>query len=86
MPGINLPFHHKAKISSDQKDEGWYETGLVQRAGSEPRCSEILRAAHMKVLEAELGKLRTRTGQVTARALVDGRIVCEAELMFALVE
>ena len=38
------------------------------------------------VLEAELGKLRSRTGQLAARALVDGKPVCEAELMFALVE
>ena len=38
------------------------------------------------VLEAELGKLRSRTGQVKARALVDGKLVCEAELMFALVD
>ena len=36
------------------------------------------------VLETELGKLRTRTGQVLGRALVDGKVVCEAELMFAL--
>jgi len=38
------------------------------------------------VLEAELGKLRSRTGAVSARALVDGKLVCEAELMFALVD
>ena len=38
------------------------------------------------VLEAELGKLRTRTGQLTARALVDGKVVCEGELMFALAD
>ena len=38
------------------------------------------------VLEAALGKLRTRTGQVSARALVDGKVVCEGELMFALAE
>ena len=38
------------------------------------------------VIEAELGKLRTKTGQVTGRALVDGKVVCEAELMFALGE
>ena len=38
------------------------------------------------VLEAELGKLRSRTGQVMGRALVDGKVVCEAELMFALAE
>ncbi len=38
------------------------------------------------ILEAELGKLKSRTGLVYARALVDGRVVAEAELMFALVE
>ncbi len=38
------------------------------------------------MLEAELGKLRSRTGQVTGRALVDGKVVCEAELMFALAD
>jgi len=38
------------------------------------------------VIEAKLGKLRSRTGQVTARALVDGKPVCEAELMFALMD
>jgi 3-hydroxymyristoyl/3-hydroxydecanoyl-(acyl carrier protein) dehydratase len=37
------------------------------------------------VIKAELGKLRMKTGCVTARALVDGKLVCEAELMFALV-
>ena len=38
------------------------------------------------VIEADLGKLRSRTGQVIGRALVDGKVVCEAELMFAIVE
>jgi UDP-3-O-[3-hydroxymyristoyl] N-acetylglucosamine deacetylase/3-hydroxyacyl-[acyl-carrier-protein] dehydratase len=38
------------------------------------------------VLEAELGKVRSRIGQVLARALVDGKVVCEGELMFALSE
>jgi 3-hydroxymyristoyl/3-hydroxydecanoyl-(acyl carrier protein) dehydratase len=38
------------------------------------------------VIEATLGKLRARAGQVIARALVDGKIVCEGELMFALGE
>jgi len=36
------------------------------------------------VLEAELGKLRSRTGQVMGRALVDGKVVCEGELLFAI--
>jgi 3-hydroxymyristoyl/3-hydroxydecanoyl-(acyl carrier protein) dehydratase len=38
------------------------------------------------VIEAHLGKLRTRTGQVTGRILVDGKLVCEGELMFVLSE
>ncbi len=38
------------------------------------------------VIEAELVKLRTRTGQVIGRALVDGKVVCEGELMFALTD
>lgn len=38
------------------------------------------------VIEVELGKLRSRTGQVVARAMVEGKLVCEGELMFALVE
>ena len=38
------------------------------------------------IIEAELGKLRSRTGQVMGRALVDGKVVCEGELMFAVVD
>ncbi len=38
------------------------------------------------VLEVEAGKIRARTGQVRGRALVDGKIVSEADLMFALAE
>jgi beta-hydroxyacyl-ACP dehydratase FabZ len=38
------------------------------------------------VLEAELGKVRSRTCQAVGRALVDGKVVCEAELMFAVVD
>ncbi|MDD5155644.1 MAG: 3-hydroxyacyl-ACP dehydratase FabZ, partial [Candidatus Omnitrophica bacterium] len=38
------------------------------------------------VLETVAGKIKSRTGQVHARALVDGKIVAEADLMFALVE
>jgi UDP-3-O-[3-hydroxymyristoyl] N-acetylglucosamine deacetylase/3-hydroxyacyl-[acyl-carrier-protein] dehydratase len=37
-------------------------------------------------LEVELVKARSRTGQVRGRALVDGKVVCEADLMFAIVE
>ncbi|MBI4597326.1 MAG: UDP-3-O-[3-hydroxymyristoyl] N-acetylglucosamine deacetylase [Candidatus Omnitrophica bacterium] len=38
------------------------------------------------VIEAELGKLRSRTGQVLGRVLVDGKVVCEGEMLFALSE
>lgn len=38
------------------------------------------------VLEVEAGKIKSKTGQVRAKALVDGKTVAEAELMFALVE
>lgn len=38
------------------------------------------------VLEAEATKIKAKTGQVKTRALVDGKVVAEAELMFALVE
>ncbi|MFA4984721.1 MAG: bifunctional UDP-3-O-[3-hydroxymyristoyl] N-acetylglucosamine deacetylase/3-hydroxyacyl-ACP dehydratase [Candidatus Omnitrophota bacterium] len=36
------------------------------------------------VLEAIAGRIKSRTGQVSARATVDGKLVAEAELMFAL--
>jgi beta-hydroxyacyl-ACP dehydratase FabZ len=37
-------------------------------------------------IEVVVGKLRSKTGQVTTQAFVDGEMVAEAELMFALVE
>lgn len=36
------------------------------------------------VLEVTAGRIKSRTGQVSARALVDGKVVAEADLMFAL--
>jgi len=38
------------------------------------------------ILEAEVLKFKSKTGLVSARALVDGKVAAEAELMFALVE
>lgn len=38
------------------------------------------------VMEVELGKVRARTAQATGRAFVDGKLVCEGELMFAIGE
>ncbi len=38
------------------------------------------------VLEVEAGKVKTKTGQIHGKALVDGKVAAEADLMFALVE
>jgi len=38
------------------------------------------------VLEVEAVKVKSKTGQVRGRALVEGKVVAEADLMFALVE
>ena len=36
------------------------------------------------VFEVTAGKIKSRTGQVHGKAMVDGKIVAEADLMFAL--
>jgi 3-hydroxyacyl-[acyl-carrier-protein] dehydratase len=36
------------------------------------------------VFEVEAGRIKSKTGQVFGRALVEGKVVAEAELMFAL--
>lgn len=38
------------------------------------------------VLEVEAGRIKSKTGQVHGRAFVEGKLVAEADLMFALVE
>ena len=38
------------------------------------------------VFEVQAGKMRLKIGSVHGKALVDGKIVAEADLMFALVE
>lgn len=38
------------------------------------------------VLHVEAGKIKSKTGQVHAKGLVDGKVVAEADLIFALVE
>lgn len=38
------------------------------------------------VLDVTAGKIKTKTGQVHGKAFVDGKLVAEADLMFALVE
>ena len=38
------------------------------------------------VIEVIAGKIRSKTGTVYAKTFVDGKVVTEGELMFALVE
>lgn len=38
------------------------------------------------VLEVELGRMSSRAGKGTGRALLDGQVACECELMFVLVD
>ena len=38
------------------------------------------------VMEVRVGKIRSKAGQLLTQASVDGKIVAEAELMFALVD
>ncbi|MFH0762523.1 MAG: bifunctional UDP-3-O-[3-hydroxymyristoyl] N-acetylglucosamine deacetylase/3-hydroxyacyl-ACP dehydratase [Candidatus Omnitrophota bacterium] len=38
------------------------------------------------ILDVVAGKIKSKTGQVHGKALVDGKVVAEADLMFALVE
>ncbi|MFA4888361.1 MAG: bifunctional UDP-3-O-[3-hydroxymyristoyl] N-acetylglucosamine deacetylase/3-hydroxyacyl-ACP dehydratase [Candidatus Omnitrophota bacterium] len=38
------------------------------------------------VMEIVAGKIKSKTGQVHGKAFVDGKTVCEADLMFALIE
>jgi 3-hydroxyacyl-[acyl-carrier-protein] dehydratase len=38
------------------------------------------------VLEVELGRMSSRAGKGAGRALLDGKVACECELMFVLVD
>ena len=38
------------------------------------------------VLEVDLGRMSSRAGKGTGRALLDGKVACECELMFVLVD
>jgi 3-hydroxyacyl-[acyl-carrier-protein] dehydratase len=38
------------------------------------------------VLEVELGRMSSRAGKGSGRALLDGQVACECELMFVLVD
>ena len=73
--------------------------GVMMLAAEENRgkLAFFLAADHIKfrktvvpgdqlVFEVVAGRLKSKTGQVFGKALVDGKVVCEADLMFALVE
>jgi len=38
------------------------------------------------VLEVELGRMSARAGKGTGRALVNGEVACECELLFVIVD
>lgn len=41
---------------------------------------------HVLTLEVELGRMSARAGKGSGRALVDGQVACQADLMFVLVD
>lgn len=50
------------------------------------RFRRIVVPGDQVVLEIEAGKIKAKIGQVHGKALVDGKVVAEADLMFALAE
>lgn len=58
-----------------------YFTGI-----NEVRFRKTVVPGDQLVMEIEVTKFKSRTGVARAQAKVDGKLVCEAELMFALVE
>jgi 3-hydroxyacyl-[acyl-carrier-protein] dehydratase len=38
------------------------------------------------ILEVEMGRLSARAGKGTGRALLNGEVACEADLLFVVVE
>lgn len=55
-------------------------------AANEVKFRKTVIPGDQLLLEVEAGKIKSRTGQVRAKALVEGKVVAEAELMFALAE
>jgi beta-hydroxyacyl-ACP dehydratase FabZ len=55
-------------------------------AANNRKFRKIVLPGDQLVLDVVAGKIKSKTGQVFAKALVDGRVVAEAELMFALVQ
>lgn len=53
-------------------------------AANEVKFRKTVLPGDQLIIEVEAGKIKARTGQVFAKALVDGKVVSEAELMFAL--
>jgi len=80
--------------------EAMAQTGGVLMLSQEKHCGKVayfMAANNVKfrktvvpgdqlILEAEVVKLRSKTGQVRTQATVDGKVVAEADLMFSLGE
>lgn len=87
MPGVLIveAMAQTAGVLMLSKDENYgklaYFTGI-----DGVRFRKTVVPGEQLVLEVEIIKFRSKTGQVRAEAKVDGKLVCEAELMFALVE
>jgi UDP-3-O-[3-hydroxymyristoyl] N-acetylglucosamine deacetylase/3-hydroxyacyl-[acyl-carrier-protein] dehydratase len=47
---------------------------------------KAVKPGDLLILEVEVDKLKSKVGQISGKAYVDGKIVCEATLMFSLVE
>ena len=55
-------------------------------AANEVKFRKTVIPGDQLLLEVEAGKIKSKTGQIRAKALVEGKVVAEAELMFALAE
>jgi UDP-3-O-[3-hydroxymyristoyl] N-acetylglucosamine deacetylase/3-hydroxyacyl-[acyl-carrier-protein] dehydratase len=87
MPGVLIveAMAQTAGILMLSKNENFgklaYFTGI-----NEVRFRKTVVPGDQLVMEVEIVKFKSRTGVAMAQAKVDGKLVCEAELMFALVE
>jgi UDP-3-O-[3-hydroxymyristoyl] N-acetylglucosamine deacetylase/3-hydroxyacyl-[acyl-carrier-protein] dehydratase len=68
---------------------------MLNKSGNQGRIAYFMAVDNVKfrkpvvpgdvlVLEAELDRVRSKSGRVVAKALVEGKVVCEGELLFAL--
>ena len=53
---------------------------------NEAKFRKVVAPGDQLIIEVEAGKIKSRTGQVFGKAYVNGKLVAEGELMFALGE